>query len=127
PTPPRRPHPRTHGADGVGPRTWPPRVAHALAQACEGARTPALLAAAAPLPLTSREREIVTLAARGLTNRQIAEWLVVSVRTVEGHLYRASTKLGASGHGKLLVGGQLSPGSRTPKFLVSGREISVMT
>jgi DNA-binding NarL/FixJ family response regulator len=69
--------------------------AHRLAQACEGARTPALAALAAPLPLTAREREIVTLAACGLSNRQIAERLTVSVRTVEGHLYRACAKLGA--------------------------------
>ena len=69
--------------------------AHRLAQACEGARTPALAALAAPLPLTTREREIVTLAAGGLSNRQIAERLTVSVRTVEGHLYRACAKLGA--------------------------------
>ncbi|MGH3781960.1 MAG: LuxR C-terminal-related transcriptional regulator [Pseudonocardiaceae bacterium] len=68
--------------------------AYRLAQACEGARTPALAALTAPLPLTTREREIVTLAARGLSNRQIAEQLVVSVRTVENHLYRARTKLG---------------------------------
>lgn len=70
--------------------------AHQLAQACEGARTPALAAIAPPLHLTHREREIVTLAASGLSNRQIAQRLVVSVRTVENHLYRASTKLGAS-------------------------------
>jgi DNA-binding NarL/FixJ family response regulator len=72
--------------------------AHRLAQACEGARTPAL---AAPLPLTSREREIVILAAGGLSNRQIAGRLVVSVRTVEGHLYRACAKLGASDRAEL--------------------------
>jgi DNA-binding NarL/FixJ family response regulator len=75
--------------------------AHRLAQACEGARTPALAAIAAPLPLTHREREIVTLAAEGLSNRQIAQRLVVSVRTVEGHLYRACAKLGTSDRTKL--------------------------
>jgi DNA-binding NarL/FixJ family response regulator len=75
--------------------------AHRLAQACEGARTPALAAIAAPLPLTDREREIVTLAAGGLSNRQIAQRLVVSVRTVENHLYRASTKLGTSDRAEL--------------------------
>ncbi|MGH3887001.1 MAG: LuxR C-terminal-related transcriptional regulator [Pseudonocardiaceae bacterium] len=75
--------------------------AHRLAQACEGARTPALAALDAPLPLTHREREIVTLAAGGLSNRQIAERLVVSVRTVEGHLYRACAKLGASDRAEL--------------------------
>jgi DNA-binding NarL/FixJ family response regulator len=69
--------------------------AHRLAQACEGTRTPALAALTAPLPLTTRKREIVTLAAGGLSNRQIAERLTVSVCTVEGHLYRACTKLGA--------------------------------
>ncbi|MGQ0719058.1 MAG: LuxR C-terminal-related transcriptional regulator, partial [Pseudonocardiales bacterium] len=70
--------------------------AHRLAQACEGARTPALATLATPLPLTNREREIVTLAAGGLSNRQIADRLTVSVRTVEGHLYRACAKLGTS-------------------------------
>jgi DNA-binding NarL/FixJ family response regulator len=75
--------------------------AHQLAQACEDARTPALAALAAPLPLTHREREIVTLAASGLSNREIAERLVVSVRTVENHLYRASTKLGTTDRAEL--------------------------
>jgi DNA-binding NarL/FixJ family response regulator len=70
--------------------------AHRLAQACEDARTPALATITTPLPLTHREREIVTLAASGLSNRDIAQRLVVSVRTVENHLYRACTKLGTS-------------------------------
>ena len=61
-----------------------------------GARTPALAIAARPLPLTAREREIVEMAARGLSNKDIAERLTVSVRTVEGHLYRAGHKLGVS-------------------------------
>ncbi|MQA80408.1 MAG: AAA family ATPase [Streptosporangiales bacterium] len=63
---------------------------------CQGAQTPALKAAVRPLPLTDREREVVTLAAHALSNREIADRLVVSVRTVEGHLYRASAKLGTS-------------------------------
>jgi len=46
--------------------------------------------------LTRREAQLVTLASRGLTNAQIAEQLVVSVRTVESHLYRAMQKLGVS-------------------------------
>ncbi|MGH3984517.1 MAG: helix-turn-helix domain-containing protein, partial [Pseudonocardiaceae bacterium] len=75
--------------------------AHRLAQVCEGARTPALVALAAPLPLTRREREIVTLASGGLSNRQIADRLIVSVRTVEGHLYRACAKLGVSDRSEL--------------------------
>ncbi|WP_405475128.1 AAA family ATPase [Paenarthrobacter ilicis] len=46
------------------------------------------------VPLTRRERDIVALAVSGLTDRQIAENLMVSVRTVEGHLYRSYAKLG---------------------------------
>lgn len=84
--------------------------AYRLAEACEGARTPALAAAARPLPLTAREREIVTLAAHGLSNQEIAGRLTVSIRTVEGHLYRASSKLGATRRTELaaLVGGVTS-------------------
>ncbi|WP_104168393.1 LuxR family transcriptional regulator [Arthrobacter sp. SX1312] len=44
--------------------------------------------------LTSREREIARLAANGASNRAIAEALVLSTRTVEGHLYRIYGKLG---------------------------------
>jgi DNA-binding NarL/FixJ family response regulator len=75
--------------------------AHRLAQACEDPRTPALAALTTPLPLTHREREIVTLAAAGLSNRQIAQRLVVSVRTIENHLYRACAKLGTSDRAEL--------------------------
>jgi DNA-binding NarL/FixJ family response regulator len=75
--------------------------AHRLTQACEGARTPALTAVTTPLPLTRREREIVILAAEGLSNRQIAQQLVVSVRTVENHLYRAGAKLGTTDRAEL--------------------------
>jgi DNA-binding CsgD family transcriptional regulator len=72
------------------------RRAGRLAEQCGGARTPALLAALRPLPITAREREILSMAAAGMTNQQIANRLVVSVRTVEGHLYRASGKIGTA-------------------------------
>jgi DNA-binding CsgD family transcriptional regulator len=71
-------------------------AAQRLRTRCEGAATPALRALGAPQRLTDREREVVMLAAAGLANRAIAERLVVSVRTIEGHLYRASAKLGTS-------------------------------
>jgi DNA-binding CsgD family transcriptional regulator/tetratricopeptide (TPR) repeat protein len=45
-------------------------------------------------PLTPREREVAALAATGMSNRDIALRLVVSVRTVENHLHRIFHKLG---------------------------------
>ncbi|WP_308190309.1 helix-turn-helix transcriptional regulator [Pseudonocardia sp. TRM90224] len=75
--------------------------AHRLAAECEGAVTPALRALDQPLPLTDREREVAALAATGLPNREIAERLTLSVRTVEGHLYRACHKLGVTDRGGL--------------------------
>jgi DNA-binding NarL/FixJ family response regulator len=44
--------------------------------------------------LTAREEQLVGLARRGLTNAEIADRLVLSVRTVESHIYRAMQKLG---------------------------------
>lgn len=72
----------------------------ALASRCQGARTPALSGLALG-ELTARQRQIVTLAAAGLSNRQIAQRLTLSVRTVGNHLYGAYTRLGASDRGAL--------------------------
>ncbi|BBY79349.1 helix-turn-helix transcriptional regulator [Mycolicibacterium pulveris] len=68
-----------------------------------GAHTYALRANRIDLPLTARQREIVTLAARGLSNRAIADRLVLSVRTVEGHLFQASQKTGVSTREELIA------------------------
>jgi DNA-binding NarL/FixJ family response regulator len=44
--------------------------------------------------LTRREREVAELVGHGLSNRQIAERLVLSTRTVDGHLEHILAKLG---------------------------------
>lgn len=75
--------------------------AYALAQQCGGARTPALAGISAHLPLTRREQEIAILAATGLTNKDIAERLALSVRTIDNHLHSAYAKLGVSGRSEL--------------------------
>lgn len=75
--------------------------AYGLAGEC-GLHSPAVEAAAHPVPLTDREREIAMLVAAGLSNHQIADRLVVSARTVEGHLYRAFAKLGINHRDQLI-------------------------
>lgn len=57
-----------------------------------GARL-AAAAAAAPPELSDREVEVLRLIARGHTNREIAERLFLSVRTVESHRARLQRKL----------------------------------
>lgn len=52
--------------------------------------------------LSDREREVAALAAHGLSSAQIAERLVLSVRTVDNHLGRAYGKLGLTGRAQLL-------------------------
>ena len=52
--------------------------------------------ASAPAGLSSREVEVLRLVARGLTNRQIAERLVVSPRTAEHHVQHIYAKIGLS-------------------------------
>jgi DNA-binding CsgD family transcriptional regulator len=51
--------------------------------------------------LTAREREVAGLAADGLSNRKIAEALVVTVKTIEWHLNHAYVKLGVRSRGEL--------------------------
>lgn len=77
-------------------------VARRLSEAC-GSVTPAVRAAAMPTPFTQRQREIISLAAAGLTSRQIADRLVMSPRTVEGHLFRASQRAGVSTRDELIA------------------------
>ena len=91
---------RYAGSEGL----WPlhSRVARLLERAGERARP---LEGEALAVLTSAEQRVARLAAQGLTNRQIAEELTVTVKGVEWHLSRVYRKLGISsraGLGSLL-------------------------
>lgn len=81
------------GFAAMGSRPWLERSeqelrANGFRQFSESSTTPA--------PLTAQELEIAHLAASGMTNRQIAERLYLSHRTVGAHLYRVFPKLGVS-------------------------------
>jgi DNA-binding CsgD family transcriptional regulator len=73
-----------------------------LAAEC-GATTAALRALATPVQLTARQREVIAMAATGLSNKQIAAQLHTSVRTVEGHLFRACQKAGVTTRDQLVA------------------------
>ncbi len=53
--------------------------------------------------LTAREREVMTLAAYGLTNHEIAERLVISMATAKTHVTRTMVKLHARNRAQLVA------------------------
>jgi DNA-binding NarL/FixJ family response regulator len=53
--------------------------------------------------LTDREREVLVLIARGLSNRDIARWLTVSIETVKTHVKRIFMKLGVRDRAQAVV------------------------
>jgi ATP/maltotriose-dependent transcriptional regulator MalT len=63
--------------------------------------------------LTPQELQIAHLAAEGLSNREIAQQLHVSHRTIGTHLYRIFPKLGITARGEL--GTALSAGAAPPR------------
>jgi DNA-binding CsgD family transcriptional regulator len=107
-------------------------------QAIEYARTPeapransssavsaSAAAANSPLPahvqllgLTTREREVAALLLRGMSNRQIAEQLVITERTAETHVCRILSKLGLGSRAQLaalIVDQQLAQSASNPR------------
>jgi DNA-binding CsgD family transcriptional regulator len=68
------------------------RALHAPEQGAEFPRIDGLEGSSAEL--TRREAQIVALVTRGLSNQEIAEQLVLSVRTIETYVYRAMQKRG---------------------------------
>ena len=77
------------------------RKAAEWAAGCPGARTPGLAMPDEPVALTRREREVAVLAASGITSKDIADRLFVSVRTVDNHLGRVYDKLGVASRAEL--------------------------
>lgn len=77
------------------------RRSNELSRQCAQAHTPALQSGQARAILTAAEHETALLAARGRTNREIADALLLSIRTVENRLQRIYEKVGISGRAQL--------------------------
>jgi DNA-binding NarL/FixJ family response regulator len=73
-----------------------------IAHFAEGARVPSRTPPGLD-ELTEREREVLSLVARGLSNAELAEMLHVSLPTVKTHVSRTLTKLGARDRTQLVV------------------------
>ncbi len=73
------------GGEGLGSRARP------------GQQAPALTS------LTPREREILTLIAKGHSNREIARLLYVSESTVKNHISSVYKKVGIAGRSRLVL------------------------
>ena len=99
-------------------------LARALLAAAEGRSmvpAAALSGAADAVPLTDREREVFGLVRRGLRDKQIAERLVISVKTVEKHVGAALRKTGARNRTELAALGEI-PTLRTGSFPDAARD-----
>jgi non-specific serine/threonine protein kinase len=84
---------RTFSSEWTAGRATSPEEAARFALRLGNAET-AAAESAERSPLTRREREVAALVARGLTNRQVAEQLLVATRTIETHLEHIFSKLG---------------------------------
>jgi len=84
--------------DALGARAWAERADQELRATGEGGWQPTV----SPSELLSpQEAQIAQLAARGLSNREIAQRLYLSHRTISSHLYRIFPKLGITSRTQL--------------------------
>jgi predicted ATPase/DNA-binding CsgD family transcriptional regulator len=79
------------------------------------ARTPgSTTAGSQPDGLTPREREVASLIAEGLSNREIASRLVIAERTAEGHVQSIFNKLGFKSRAKIAAWAAKQNAGATP-------------
>jgi DNA-binding CsgD family transcriptional regulator len=96
---------RTHlgvaltGFDSAGAAPFTERAASELRAA--GGTAPRASTTAAAAELTAQELQIAQMAAAGMSNREIADRIYVSHRTVAAHLYKVFPKLGITSRGQL--------------------------
>jgi len=81
-------------AEQVGEGRFDPECARAVLEAAGSSR--AATRGAWPMGLSDREVEVLRLVARGSSNREVAQALVISPRTAEHHVQHIYSKLGVS-------------------------------
>jgi two-component system response regulator NreC len=84
------------------PFLYPTLEARLLTDYVHRARRAGTRAAAAYLALTEREGEVLALVAQGHTNQQVADRLIVSVKTAETHRAHVMSKLGLQTRAELV-------------------------
>jgi DNA-binding CsgD family transcriptional regulator len=82
---------------------WAMSVDRAVEYALEVDAGPESISVSTAGPLSERELQVARLVARGLSNRVIAETLVISQKTVESHVAHALAKLGLHSRSGLAV------------------------
>ena len=109
---------RTAGASGFVSKDWSAdEVAMAVRMVGKGMTVFGRQEEAPTLPLSAREREVLTLIASGATNREIAERLYLSPHTVKEHASSLYRKLGVKNRAEAARGapsGSASPAERQP-------------
>jgi two-component system, NarL family, response regulator LiaR len=82
-----------------------PAVARKLMNHCKEPQSCSIKSSPQEHDLSEREMEVLKLAAKGISNKDIAESLFISVRTVQAHMRSIFSKLGIGSRSEALIYG----------------------
>jgi len=82
-----------------------PAVVRKLMDRCKTPNACSIKAAPSAINLSDREMEVLKMAARGVSNKDIAEALFISVRTVQAHMRSIFNKLGIGSRSEAMIYG----------------------
>jgi two-component system, NarL family, response regulator LiaR len=82
-----------------------PTVARRLMDHCKEPAAPSLKSSPLEHDLSEREMEVLKLAAKGISNKDIAEQLFISARTVQAHMRSIFNKLGIGSRSEIMIYG----------------------
>lgn len=97
-----------------------PKVAAALSRRLADVSSTYAGAVRGPTALTGREREILRLVETGLSNREIADGLVIEISTVKNHVHSILEKLGVATRGEAAALARRYRGARDEEHAGAG-------